>query len=109
MDGINFAALGTHIRDARVRAGFTQGELAARIGAAPESIESIEGGFLPVDPFVVEKLLTALGLRDGHNWDVDVEVAVAAVGELLQAMAQSRRTRAIQEVIQILRASRDAS
>ena len=103
MEDTEALRLGSEIRDARQRADLSQEAVANVIDAEVDVVAAIERGDLPMDGDVAERLRVALGLEAGRLWDVDVEIAVAAIGELLQMIPRDNRLVAVREILEKLR------
>lgn len=103
MKDVEVLRIGSEIKDARDRAGLSQETVADMIGTEVAVVAAMERGELPVDGAVVERVLVALGLRQAPRWDIDVEIAVAAIGELIQMTPRDNRLIVVKEILQKLR------
>ncbi len=63
---------GLELKIARLRAGFKQYELAARVGIAPTQLCEMETGRREIPPELLERILGVIG-GSGHEQDEEVK------------------------------------
>src|SRR3954447_17602215 len=77
--------VGRTLRDARVRAGLTQGELAARAGTSQATVSAYESGAKQPSVATFSRLLAAMGARLSVEDAAQPAVAQPAPAELRRA------------------------
>ncbi len=76
---MNDAVSNTRLRDAREYVGFAIADAAAATGIAPQELDAIEAGRVPIDDLILHRLGRAYGLRTTYFTASDDELRAEAV------------------------------